>query len=133
MYNNELRHYGVLGMRWGRRKAKQYSDKASKARKAGDTYRAEKYQSRATNAKQYAKRNEKQTAMIAKRTMGSKIAMNIWAGPFANRTYNSVRASGGSKGSAFAITTATAILGGPIGHIAVAELYGHGVFGDNKK
>ena len=91
---------------------------------------AKNLESKAKLAKEYAKRNEKQADIKAQRTMGAKIATNLWAGPFANRTYNAVRAAGGSKGKAFAVTTATAMLGGPLGHIAVAELYGHGVFGE---
>ena len=59
----------------------------------------------------------------ASRTLGAKVATNLWAGPFANRTYNSVIASGGSKVAALGVTTATGLLGGPVGHLVVSALY----------
>lgn len=133
MQQNELYHYGVKGMRWGHRKAQQYTARAKQLRKSGkkgDLGEAKAYETRAKNAKDYAKRNKKQAEVNASRTMGAKIATNIWAGPFANRTYNAVRAAGGSKGAALGITTATALIGGPLGHVIVAELYGHGAAGN---
>lgn len=56
------------------------------------------------------------------RTAGAKLATNILAGPFANRTYNSVIAAGGSKVGALGFTAATAVIGGPIGHIVVSAV-----------
>lgn len=56
------------------------------------------------------------------RTAGAKLATNLLAGPFANRTYNSVIAAGGSKAGAIGVTAATSILG-PVGHIAVSAIY----------
>ena len=57
------------------------------------------------------------------RKLGHKIATNILAGPFANRTYNSVIAAGGSRVKALGVTAVTGMLGGPIGHLAVSALY----------
>ena len=57
------------------------------------------------------------------RSLGAKLATNVIAGPFANRTYNSVLASGGSRGEAMAVTAVSAFVAGPVGHLAVSALY----------
>jgi hypothetical protein len=57
------------------------------------------------------------------RTTGAKLATNLLAGPFANRTYASVIAAGGSKNQARAMTAVATVLGGPIGHLAVSAIY----------
>lgn len=59
------------------------------------------------------------------RSTGLKLVTNLLAGPFANRTYNSVIAAGGKESGAIAMTAATALLGGPIGHLAVSAIYTH--------
>lgn len=59
----------------------------------------------------------------ASRKTGHKLATNLLAGPFANRTYNSVIAAGGSRVAAAGITIAANLVGGPIGHLAVSALY----------
>ena len=56
------------------------------------------------------------------RSTGAKLATNLLAGAFANRTYNSVIASGGTKNKARAVTAASSILAGPVGNVAVAAL-----------
>lgn len=57
------------------------------------------------------------------RKTGHKLALNLIAGPFANRTYNSVIAAGGSRAAAAGVTIASNLVGGPIGHLAVSALY----------
>lgn len=145
--NGELYHYGVKGMKWGRRKAKAATADAEKyrnmaQRKAdslnakGKTDKADlvksKYEAKAQRAELKAKRLEKgadfqkkQADVAASRSTGHKLATNLIAGPFANRTYNSVIAAGGSRRKAIAVTLAANALGGPLGHIAVASLYRH--------
>lgn len=59
----------------------------------------------------------------ASRKTGHKLALNLIAGPFANRTYNSVIAAGGSRAAAAGVTIASNLIGGPIGHLAVSALY----------
>lgn len=63
--------------------------------------------------------------MYKTRSIGSKLVTNVLAGPFANRTYNSVIASGGSKEAAIGVTAVAAVIGGPtgLGHLAVSALY----------
>ena len=57
------------------------------------------------------------------RSNGAKLATNLLGGPFANKTYNSVIAAGGTKNQARAMTAVSTLLGGPIGHLAVSSMY----------
>lgn len=60
------------------------------------------------------------------RSRGAKIATNIISGPFANRTYNSVIAAGGTKTGARVVTALAGAAGGPLGHLVVSSLYTEG-------
>ena len=157
-YNSELYHYGVPGMRWGKRKAKYYQDKANEARESAKEwkemgkYRAQKLVSKGKNekakkvrskynerarddisdAREYDKKlkveqtknkfRQARGDLYKTRSTGAKLATNILGGAFANRTYNSVIAAGGTKAGA-RIATALASVGGPLGHIAVSAVF----------
>lgn len=108
-------------------KAKKYEAKAKKREsKNVDSIRLyEKYEAKSKSKEKQAKFQGKQADVEKSRTKGSKFVTSILAGPYANRTYNSVIAAGGSKHKARAVTLATTIAGGQIGHIAVSALYTH--------
>lgn len=154
----ELAHYGVPGMKWGRRKARIYSNKAKNARESArewdeigqhkadranakgkidkakkilakysqrakqDREDAAKYEAKAKQKSRESTFQGKQADVSKARSKGAKIATNLLAGPFANRTYNSVIAAGGTKTGA-RVVTALATAGGPLAHIAVAHVY----------
>lgn len=67
------------------------------------------------------------------RTTGAKVGTVLLAGPFANRTYASVLAAGGSRNQAIAATAAATMLGGPVGHLAVSAMITSGVVNDRLK
>lgn len=109
--------------------AKGKTEKANKVKlkyqmKANqDIADAKSYERRAKEKVRGAEYQKKQAEAGSKRSKGAKLATNLLAGPFANRTYNSVIAAGGSKNAARVMTGVATVLGGPIGHLAVSSLY----------
>lgn len=87
---------------------------------------AKAYENAAKAKERGAKYQEKQAEAGASRSRGAKLATNLLAGPFANRTYNSVIAAGGSKNAARVITAVTGYTGGALGHLVVSSLYRRG-------
>lgn len=101
--------------------AKDRADAAAYEAKANKIMAAEKGKDKFREARKEVSQS---------RQLGHKLATNVLAGAFANRTYNSVLAAGGSRVKAAGVTAATALLGGPIGHLAVSALYTYDA-GDN--
>lgn len=120
-----------------RESAKEWDEMADYAESRGKTKRAEKFRKNADADRRDAdymesdikasQREDKFRAtrkdISASRKTGHKLATNILAGPFANRTYNSVIAAGGSRPAAIGVTLATGFIGGAVGHLAISALY----------
>jgi hypothetical protein len=84
---------------------------------------AKAYEKKAKEKERGVKYQQKQAKAGASRSRGAKLATNLLAGPFANRTYNSVIAAGGSKNAARVMTAVAGITGGALGHLVVSSLY----------
>jgi hypothetical protein len=109
--------------------AKGKTNKAAKVAKKYDSLArqdrsdAKRYDEKAKREQTMNKFRDSRRDVSASRSTGAKLATNILAGPFANRTYNSVIAAGGSKVGAIGVTAAATLVGGPVGHLAVSALY----------
>ena len=87
-----------------------------------DNADAKSYERRAAAKKVEANFQKAQAQASASRSRGAKLATNILAGPYANRTYNSVIAAGGTKTGA-RVVTGLVSAGGPLAHVVAAHLY----------
>lgn len=108
--------------------AKGKTEKANKVKAKYDERARQDYadaktlEAKAAEKKRGAEYQKKQAEVGKSRSRGAKLATNILAGPFANRTYNSVIAAGGTKTAARVVTGLTS-MGGPLAHVVVASLY----------
>lgn len=111
--------------------AKGKTNKANKVNKVQNKYKsyarkdradAKKYEAKAKREQAKNKYRESRSSVSKSRSTGAKLATNVLAGAYANRTYNSVIAGGGSKTGARVVTALTST-GGPLAHLAVSALY----------
>ena len=126
-YNKELYHYGVVGMKWGIRKARNrgetYSYRSMGQKRYEKKLAAQK--AKGASAKRIAKTSNKLEILKArdrnrqdyasKTSTGKSIAKTLIMGPLGSGNYNRLRAAGKSRiSSALLSNWLTGTLGYPV-------------------
>lgn len=95
MNNNELYHYGVLGMKWGIHRANVNAAKAKRAKARGKYEQAKKYSDKSKKIlKKHTDRTSKETVKYVNKTStGKLVAESLLLGTYGALKYNQARAS----------------------------------------
>lgn len=103
MDDNYLEHYGVLGMRWGIRKANKYERKARKANARNDAALSQKYMAKSKKLrKKHTTRagGEKAVKYTRSQSLGKTLVKSGIFGTHGALRYNELRSKDVSRGRA---------------------------------
>lgn len=98
--NDELMHYGVLGMKWGQRKVRKNTAKAAGARAIGKTAKANKYSAKAARIenKHVGRAGGKKAYNYTKnQSTGKAFVKSMLMGTYGTTKYNKARSLGDSR------------------------------------
>lgn len=97
-----LQHYGVLGMKWGQRRARINAVKSSRAQAKGKTEKAAKFsdKSKRIEAKHRSRAGNKAYNRVAKTKTGKLIAQSLVMGRYGTLKYHQAKSKGDKTGKA---------------------------------
>lgn len=103
MNNNELYHYGVLGMRWGVHRAKKYASKSRREKALGNDEKAKEYSNK---SKRIMRKHEKLAGgkdvidYTTSQSLGKSIVKSYVFGTYGALKYDKAKAQGRDTGEA---------------------------------